>query len=193
MNLFTLPEMPELSVVASQVEPYMRPNTLPTAVVAEGYLSAEECGSIQQQMATISPYNFKKCNATTRQAPRPLPRVFDPLIQFTLGINNMFWDFNLDEEPAAWMQTYQEGNDYDLHSDGSLGQSRKLTAVLLLSPPKQYVGGELEISATPAKYRVPRTQGTVVVFPGWVLHRVLKVTAGQRRTINLGFWGPPFK
>ena len=34
--------------------------------------------------------------------------------------------------------------------------------------------------------------GTVVVFQ-WLIHDVSRVTAGLRRTVKLGFWGPPLR
>jgi predicted 2-oxoglutarate/Fe(II)-dependent dioxygenase YbiX len=40
---------------------------------------------------------------------------------------------------------------------------------------------------------MPRTRGTLVVFPGWTVHEVEPVTAGERWALIVNGWGPPLR
>jgi PKHD-type hydroxylase len=108
-------------------------------------------------------------------------------------MNDQNFGYDLNDGITAWLQTYETGDAYALHRDGELGQSRKLTAVAMLSHPNEYLDGELLLYIHPYKFVVPKTQGTVVIFPPWVLHEVTPVTGGLRQTINMAFWGPTFR
>lgn len=61
---------------------------------------------------------------------------------------------------------------------------RKLTAVVMLSDPNTYEGGDLELDvpARPDPEKL-RKRGTVIVFPSFVFHRVTPVTKGVRHTL----------
>jgi hypothetical protein len=182
-----------LRVKEKETPDYMRPNHTPLAVVGESYLDDDICDRICEFMDAIESYRFKNCGAITREAPWPLPDLFDEVIQFATGINNFYWQYELDDKPAAFYQTYTKGMNYQLHMDGNISQSRKLTAVVMLTDPAKYEGGQLELHYHPNKFYVPRTRGTIAVFQPWMLHEVIEVTEGTRQTLNLGFWGPPFR
>lgn len=188
----TFPNAELIEEYANLVPAYMRPNLNPYAVVLEGILTDEECNRILDRGMRLEPYNFSTCGAITRE--------FDPghfslaqIENVALGMNNLYWNYDLDERPVSWMQTYETGTDYKIHTDTAPGQTRKLTAIALLSDPTEYDGGKLVIHAEPFSFAVPRTRGTIVVFQPWLLHEVTNVSDGIRQTINMGFWGPPFK
>lgn len=192
-ELSTIPSLEQLAEQSKKVPDYMRPNLVPTAVVISQFLDDRQCDEILYYMMEQEPYEFKHCGATTREAPRPMDYCFSPLIHAGHVANEQFFGFDLDEDYAAWMQTYERGDDYQKHTDAAPGQMRKLTAVLMLSDEEAYSGGDLRIEIVPRNIGVNRTRGTVVVFPSWVQHYVTPVKAGVRQTINLGFWGPNFK
>lgn len=191
LSLQTFPSQQDMEHYASEAPAYMHPNDQPLAVVMEGFLSAEECGEIVDRCLEVPSYQFGHCNATTREIGHipELTKVCD----MALRINEAFWDYDLDTHPVSWMQSYESGQDYDIHADGRPGQMRKLTAVVMLSPTQAYVGGTLELFWPPVSYKVPNLQGTIVCFQPWVFHRVHSVVNGLRRTINMGFWGPNFR
>ena len=85
------------------------------------------------------------------------------------------------------------GGGYGMDVDAVAGQTRKLTAVAMLTPPTEYAGGDLELHTPEETFLIPRTQGTIVVFQPWIHHQVTKIHSGVRQTINFGFWGPPFR
>lgn len=189
----TIPSGQTLREAEANVPSYMRPNRVPSAVVAEGLLSVQECLDISERYNQEEPYVFGGCHAITRECPRPLEPVLHKLVEYAQVVNETYFGFDLDDEPAAWMQTYTEGDSYSMHTDGAPGQMRKLTAVLLLTDADEYSGGALWMRVEPREYYIPKHQGTIVVFPAWLPHYVEPVTKGTRQTINLGFWGPSFR
>jgi hypothetical protein len=193
MEYFTLPAGNFIEEAAQRTPFYMYPNRLPHAVVGVKALSPEQCQAILTQGMELESYNFGSCGAETREYPLELPNELLPIVAFAEVCNERYWEFDLDGEPMSWLQTYKEGGDYHIHTDSDLGQSRKLTAVAMLSSSRAYQGGTLEILPTGENYGVPKYRGTIVVFPSWLPHRVTPVVAGIRQTINLGFFGPPFR
>ncbi len=195
LKITTIPSDQEIYSIASRTPKYMYPSALPYAVVIEGALSPGQCEDIIQAGEQLEHYNFHGCDSlATREFPRPLPSVLTPLVAHIVNRNVVNFAYDLDMSSAtAWMQTYAKGNSYDLHTDGSLGQTRKLTGVLMLSDENDYEGGDLVLRDVKHAFRAPRTRGTVVVFSPWVMHTVEPITAGLRHTINLGYYGPPFK
>ncbi len=88
---------------------------------------------------------------------------------------------------------------YDWHLDiGNFETSlRKITASIQLSNQDDYEGGNLELSMTENTGKGTavgsREQGTLVLFPSFVGHRVLPVTKGVRYSL-IGFMlGNAFK
>lgn len=191
MSVVTFPSGEKLEEMAAKVPDFMRPSNLPLAAYYEGYLSRGQCEEMSESLGQLEPYRHQDCGAVTRECHGD-PSL-EPLESVARGLNSIFWGFDLDENPVSWLQTYEVGGQYQRHMDGAPGQIRKYTAVALLTDPDEYQGGILRMCFHPVLFPVPRTQGTVVVFPSWLEHEVLSVTRGRRQTINMGFWGPPFK
>ncbi len=93
------------------------------------------------------------------------------------------------------LATYEEGDFFDWHADFGSGPSsnRKLSITIQLSDPNSYEGGDLEFMINKQAVKAPRNQGTAIVFPSFVLHRVTPVTKGCRRSIVGWVHGPPFR
>lgn len=189
----TFPDEETIAEFFGAAQPYMYPSDIPWIVYEEGFLDEQTCLTILKQMLTEESYEFPHCNAHTQEAPQPLPLAFDPICDFMLEANKKYWNFDLGNDPAAWLLTYFEGNSYPEHMDDTPGVTRKLTAVTMLSKPEHYDGGELEIYIPPNRLVMPRTQGSIVVYPSWVIHGVNPVTRGMRQIVNLGYFGPPFR
>lgn len=193
-SLETIPDLEQLDLVSRSLPGYVVPNNVPYAVVLNKYLSPSKCDEIVRECEPIPTHNFHGCNAHTRDLPRPLPVSLQPILDALVFANETFFNYDINpNEPSAWLQTYGEGNDYKTHADGSPGQSRKLTAVAMLSDQRDYAGGSLVFDVGQAQIAAQSTQGTVIVFPAWVTHHVTPIDYGLRQTINLGVWGPPFK
>ena len=190
---YTFPAFQVLDRFAIGTPDYMYPNRCPHVVVSEENLSDDICDGILETFTEFDRYHFTGCNAETTEYSRPLPKVFDPITQFGLAANLSHFQFDLDPHPAAWGQTYKFKGDYKPHTDSNHGQTRKMTVIAMLSDPEDYSGGELVLHFQPNSFISPNKRGTLIAFPPWLLHEVRTIRSGVRQTINMGFWGPPFR
>jgi PKHD-type hydroxylase len=72
---------------------------------------------------------------------------------------------------------------------------RKLSISIQLTNPEEYEGGELKLyDGDEDKTNVmDKTQGTLIIFPSYVLHEVMPVTKGTRNSLVAWVTGPQFK
>ena len=126
---------------------------------------------------------------------------------------NAGWNFQWDYSESCQFTKYEKGQFYDWHCDGwaepyynpndpTHGKIRKLSVTVSLSDPKDYKGGELEFdfrNVDPDKKRNIKKcteilpKGSLVVFPGFVWHRVCPVKKGSRYSLVIWNLGWPFK
>jgi PKHD-type hydroxylase len=87
---------------------------------------------------------------------------------------------------------------YDWHHDidwtQNKGFDRKLSIVVQLTDGNSYEGGNLEFDEVqnPHTFQL-RKQGTVIVFPSYLRHRVTPVTSGIRHSLVAWFEGPRWR
>jgi len=127
---------------------------------------------------------------------------------------NAGWNFQWDWSEACQFTQYNKGQYYDWHCDSwdkpyqrkegdpVHGKIRKISVTLTLSDPKDYKGGELEFDFRNLEPdRKPNIKkcteilpkGSLVVFPGFVWHRISPVKKGTRHSIVMWNLGWPFK
>ena len=127
---------------------------------------------------------------------------------------NAGWNFQWDWSESCQFTKYNKGQYYGWHCDGwdkpyqkpgkdpANGRIRKLSVTLTLSDPKDYKGGELEFdfrNYDPDKKRHIKKckeilpKGSLVVFPGFVWHRVCPVKKGTRHSLVVWNLGLPYK
>ena len=103
--------------------------------------------------------------------------------------------FTTYEEPGAFYSWHQDGLDGDV-------ATRKLSIVIQLSDPEEYVGSEVQWFEVAEDYdeeqldectRQCRQQGAALVFPAFEYHRVLPLRAGVRHSLVSWVSGPPFR
>jgi len=196
MNCYTFPSKEILDALYDHSPDYMYPSKAPYAFIAEGWLKDQECEDILKIFEHVPSYRMNHCNAITKELTQDMNDSLNLVQAVAEHANHEYWKFDIDHQPTSWLQTYTDGNDYTFHTDHCLGQTRKLTAVALLSNQEDYYGGELKVCAFPGRvmeFYIPKTRGTIVVFPGWTPHEVTLVGEGLRQTINMGFWGPAWK
>jgi PKHD-type hydroxylase len=77
---------------------------------------------------------------------------------------------------------YERGKNYGSHVDDAMmnGMRTDVSFTLFLSDPKTYTGGELVIESTAGEEPVKLAAGSMVTYPTTALHRVEKVTRGER-------------
>lgn len=194
INTYTIPSAETIEKMVGLTPIHMFPSSVPWAVVKVGALSPIQCNSLIDYYDAIKPYNFPGCGATeTTEGPRPMSPLLKMVRNFGLWANENHFHFELSHDVDTWGQWYQRDDDYQLHADASPGQTRKMTVVVMLSDARDYDGGVLELWYANSTYPIPRSRGTMVAFPSWQFHQVTRVLRGFRRTINMGFYGPPFR
>jgi len=113
-----------------------------------------------------------------------------------LALNGRFFHYDLSGLVDFQYAIYDgsEGGHFDWHVDqGDLIKSRKLSLSLQLTDPSEYDGCELQLHGERRIETAPKSRGTVVVFPSYVLHRVTPITRGIRRALVVWTTGPKFR
>lgn len=125
------------------------------------------------------------------------------------AINNVNWRFklgpsvklkdNISTMPCRMMETIQimrysakDRGHYDLHIDNGLYTAtafRKLSLTVQLSAASAYDGGTLQLHYGREPEVMPTEQGTGVLFPSYVLHRVSPVERGTRYALVVWYRG----
>ena len=133
------------------------------------------------------------------------------LWHFAVLANKDLWRYNVSTSQGVQFATYETKGFYDWHKDeldepfgeGApepwRGLARKLSVSANLSDPADYEGGELLMKDTSGNTIQNRElaaqlgqQGTVVVFPSYILHAVRPVTSGVKHSLVTWVLGPPF-
>lgn len=89
-----------------------------------------------------------------------------------------------------WHWDMYESNPLD--SDFSSAQ-RKVSAVLQLSNPDEYEGGDLELMPGGTVKVIDKKRGYMSVFPSFMVHRVTPLIKGRRKTLVAWFTGPDWR
>jgi PKHD-type hydroxylase len=125
--------------------------------------------------------------------------IFRRITDAVIGLNNQFWKYDLTMIESLQFTRYQcsdGGQHYGRHLDTlfhKTGSMRKLSFSVQLSDPDSYDGGDLVFHYGADGVAAPRTQGTTVFFPSWMLHEVTPVTQGTRYSLVGWVHGPNFR
>lgn len=119
--------------------------------------------------------------------------VVDRLVE-AMRVANRWWGLDIDSYQFKALR-YAPGHYHPEHMDMFPGSMcRKLTMIVQLSDPTDYVGGDLEVVGMGEHWStIPRCRGLGVVFPSWTRHRVTPVGAGVRWTVAVWGYGPPVR
>jgi PKHD-type hydroxylase len=119
--------------------------------------------------------------------------IYNRLLERIRDANAQFFHFHIKMLGTPMVMRYEPSGFYGAHADigNGLISSRKLSVVVMLTPPEEYTGGELIF--TPHYPHVPKEQGTLVIFPSYLRHQVMPVTTGLRHTLVSWIYGPPFR
>jgi hypothetical protein len=94
---------------------------------------------------------------------------------------------------------YHQGGFYSWHTDFNAGDSslRKLTAIVQLTDPSEYEGGDVQFAIqdkhTKEWYTINKLKGSLTIFPTFLSHRVTPVTKGTRYVLQEFYTGNHFK
>ena len=72
---------------------------------------------------------------------------------------------------------------------------RKLSISIQLTNPEEYEGGELKLYDGDDEEGIvmDKTQGTLIIFPSYVLHEVMPMNKGERNSLVTWITGKQFK
>tara|TARA_R100000664_G_scaffold32010_1_gene46296 strand:- start:183 stop:809 length:627 start_codon:yes stop_codon:yes gene_type:complete len=140
--------------------------------------------------------------------------LYDELFRYiNIANRNAGWNYQWDWAEECQFTKYKLNQFYHWHRDagakpygkekGNLeGKSRKLSMIVQLSDPRDYEGGEVEFDfndnppgtkSTQVVAEEIQPQGSLLVFPGFVWHRVKPVTSGTRYSLVMWCCGKPFQ
>ncbi len=122
--------------------------------------------------------------------------IYRKLANLAIKTNNERFYFDIrgfDQE--LQLTRYSDGDFFDWHLDFGPGESstRKLSMTVQLSDPDEYEGGDLQFMVNQNIVTAPRTKGTIVIFPSFIIHRVTPITKGVRQSIVGWVTGPPYR
>jgi PKHD-type hydroxylase len=103
------------------------------------------------------------------------------------------WGYEITNTEPIQIGKYYHGGFYGWHADDHVIQEkpRKLSFSLLLNDPKEFEGGKFELKDV--KEQLVLEQGSIIVFPSIMVHRVTPVTSGERYSAVTWMHGPNFK
>ena len=127
--------------------------------------------------------------------------VYDLIWPYMLRANeDAGWKYNIVAAESCQVTRYTKDGFYAWHKDGigshnevrnDNGNVRKLSMTLVLND--DYEDGNFEIAGHGEVELVPRLgEGSIIVFPSFMDHRVTPVTKGTRYSLVAWFVGPPF-
>ncbi|MGH7744913.1 MAG: 2OG-Fe(II) oxygenase [Candidatus Dormibacteria bacterium] len=125
--------------------------------------------------------------------------LYDKLGWIVRQLNGQYFQFDLTGFSEHMQYTYYSSTyqgHYDWHVDAGRGPDvapRKLSLIVQLSAPDEYEGGDVELMYKQQAEVLSRDQGIVYAFPSWMLHRVMPVTAGTRRSLVVWLSGPRWR
>ena len=140
--------------------------------------------------------SIRDSNIKWLEAEKDTEWIFRKTTDIVLELNEKFFKFNL----FGFIEGFQFTNykapsgKYGKHVDrGFNSRVRKLSISIQLSDPKNYKGGELYLYESDKGTLMSKKQGTLVVFPSFILHEVTPVTKGERNSLVTWITGDNFK
>jgi PKHD-type hydroxylase len=195
--------MGNAKILVLLVEPCVRAGVLTAPECAELTLALESAPELAPaRLAGGVDSDIRVCRALWLDDVAETDWLFRRLAELVAEVNRTVYGFRLEDfREGVQILRYDEpvrghaAGQYDAHIDiGSTGltMSRKLSVSIQLTPPDAYDGGELAIDVDGKWWIAPRDQGTAILFPSFVRHRVAPVRRGHRHAAVAWIHGPAF-
>jgi PKHD-type hydroxylase len=128
--------------------------------------------------------------------------LYDALWKIALESNDQWFGFHISKLDYIQFAEYDSAyeGEYKRHHDvfwmnNDRNYHRKLSAVIQLSDPVEYTGGDLELfsqASTIDKDEI-KQQGSAIFFPSFIEHQANKVTTGKRYSLACWWDGPKWR
>ena len=186
------------SLLANTVEPLFTPQQCQD-IIDIGHKQKAEEAKVGHKDGRQGNYDTKKRITTISWIPfKALPTMYKITERSMKQVNGNHFGYEGMQltEPAQFTE-YPKGGFYDWHMDAEVNCQyeppvRKISMTILLSPPHEFEGGDLEFM-TEGNKPPQLLQGQAIFFCSMIRHRVAKVKKGVRRSLVQWFGGPPFK
>ncbi len=161
-------------------------------------------GLIDETYENLNLYNTRKSNiAWTNEQ-----WIYDLIWPYMLSANEQAgWKYDIVAAENCQATRYTKDGFYEWHKDGIgshnevinepdneflHGNTRKLSMSIVLN--SNFEGGDFEMVGLDDENKVPKLEeGSIIIFPSFMEHRVTPVTKGIRYSLVAWFVGPPFK
>ena len=186
------------SLLANTTKPIFTPEQCQD-IIDMGHKQKTEKAEVGHREKAGGKYDTKKRITTISWIPfAEMPDMYRIIERTMKQVNGNHFGFEgmVITEPAQFTE-YPTGGFYDWHMDAEVNCQweppvRKISMTILLSPDKEFEGGDLEFMSEGNK--PPQlVQGQAIFFCSLIRHRVAKVEKGIRRSLVMWFGGTPFK
>jgi PKHD-type hydroxylase len=186
------------SLMANTTGPIFSPEQCQN-IIDMGHQQKQEEAKVGTKEGRQGGYDTKKRITTISWIPfTALPEMYKIIERTMRQVNGNHFGFEgMELTEYAQFTEYPKGGFYDWHMDAEVNcrfepPVRKISMTILLSPPNEFEGGDLEFMT--AGNKPPQLlQGQAIFFCSMLRHRVAKVKKGVRRSLVMWFGGPPFK
>ena len=108
-------------------------------------------------------------------------------------VNNEHYQFDIQDMQNLQVLRYRPFQKFKWHFDTYDGSDRKLTCVINLSRPEEYVGGGLRVEGDWHGVEKSSHQGSANFFPTWIKHKARAPIWGTRWALVAWITGPSWK
>lgn len=116
----------------------------------------------------------------------PIYEILSPLWEQHLQSVNSTVSFIEPYEIKSYIEGDEFENHYDIYINLTEKLDRKINLIVQLTDSNDYEGGDLYVG----DYLCPREKGSAIFFPASVIHKVTKITKGNRFSLIGHGWGP---
>lgn len=140
--------------------------------------------------------NFRDTNICWLNPNDNLNWAYQRITDIVMDLNERFFNFDLYgiSESLQFTNYKAPSGKYKKHIDSSYNNLiRKLSISIQLSKVEEYEGGDLILYRDANGEVMRKEQGTLIIFPSFVLHEVTEVTKGERNSLVGWITGKQFK
>jgi len=175
-----------------------------TYAYCEKLFTVEECKKIIEiaknkgliEGETSGKLDIRSSKITWLYSDDNLHWVYEKITGIVLNLNERFFQFDLHglNEGLQFTNYKAPSDKYEKHIDRQLNHViRKLSLSIQLTDPNEYKGGELILYEDGKGTEMKKEQGTLVLFPSYILHEVKPVIKGERNSLVAWVTGKQFK
>jgi len=183
-------------------------DNIPTFAFKQNAFSPEEC---QKIISLSENYSFEKASVKGSKGNNFKGRqskicwffpdletewIYRRITDIIVDLNNQYFKFDIFglNEGIQFTKYIAPDGQYEKHVDRCTDYIvRKLSLSIQLNDPKDYEGGELKFFEDNTGHTAKKEQGTLVLFPSFILHQVTPVTKGERNSLVAWVTGNNFK